>query len=53
MIMGGIVCALGIIVTAATYSSAADSGGSYVVWWGAIVFGGIQFFRGLMQATDK
>jgi hypothetical protein len=52
MITGGVLCTFGIIVTAATYS-AAQHGGTYLVAWGAIVFGGIQFFRGLIQATDK
>ena len=52
MIVGAIICVLGIVVTAITYSSA-EHGGSYVIWWGAIAFGGLQFFRGLIQATDK
>jgi hypothetical protein len=43
---GGLWCVGGIIVTAVTYS-AASGGGSYVVAWGAILFGAIQFFRGL------
>jgi hypothetical protein len=47
MLVGGLWCAGGILVTALTYS-AASGGGSYVVAWGAIVFGGIQFFRGLL-----
>jgi len=53
MIMGAVVCAIGITVTVASYSSAEEGGGSYVVAWGAIVFGAIQFFRGLIQTTDK
>lgn len=48
MLYGGLWCVGGIVVTAATYS-AASGGGSYVVAWGAILFGGIQFFRGLSQ----
>ena len=52
--MGGVVCAIGITITAWSYIAAEEGGGgSYVVAWGAIVFGAIQFFRGLMQATDK
>jgi hypothetical protein len=53
MVTGGVICAIGIVVTVVTYSAAAEGGGSYVVAWGAIIFGGIRFFRGLMQATDK
>jgi hypothetical protein len=53
MYTGAVVCAIGIIITVATYNAAAEHGGSYFVAWGAIVFGGIQFFRGLIQAMDK
>jgi hypothetical protein len=43
-------CFVGLVVTAWTYQSAANAGGGrYVVAWGAIVFGAIQLFRGLMQ----
>jgi hypothetical protein len=38
----------GIVITAATYS-AASGGGTYVVTYGAIVFGAIQFLQGLFQ----
>ncbi len=48
MIIGGLVCVVGILITAITYSSA-EGGGTYVVAWGAIVFGAIQFFRGLYK----
>jgi hypothetical protein len=46
--IGGLVCLAGILVTAATYS-AASGGGRYVVAWGAILFGGIQFLVGLVK----
>jgi hypothetical protein len=48
VMQGGLWLAGGLVVTALTYSSA-SGGGSYVVAWGAIIFGGIQFFRGLAQ----
>jgi hypothetical protein len=53
MLYGLLWCIGGAIVTAATYQMAANSpnGGSYVVAWGAIVFGGIQFLRGAAQAA--
>ena len=51
MLYGALWCIGGIVVTAATYS-AASNGGTYVVAWGAIVFGAIQFFRGLVQAIE-
>jgi len=51
MLYGALWCIGGIIVTAATYS-AASPGGTYVVAWGAILFGAIQFFRGAGQAGE-
>lgn len=50
MLYGALWCIGGIVVTAATYS-AAPGGGTYVVAWGAIVFGAIQFFHGLIQSS--
>jgi hypothetical protein len=49
MVVGGLWCVGGIVVTAATYSSASSGGGRYMVAWGAIIFGAIQFFRGVFQ----
>ena len=43
MLIGGLFCVGGIIATAA------DIG---YIFWGAIVFGGIQFFRGLMKSLS-
>lgn len=51
MLIGGLICAVGLIVTIATYSAASSGGGQYVVAWGAIVFGAIRFFRGLGQMS--
>jgi hypothetical protein len=50
MAIGAVVAIIGIVVTFGTYSAAANSsgGGSYVVAWGAIVFGGWRFIRGMM-----
>jgi hypothetical protein len=50
MLIGGGICGVGIVITAVTYSSASTGGGSYVVAWGAILFGGIRFIWGLLQA---
>ena len=49
MLFGALWCGGGILVTALTYSAAASGpgDGSYVVAWGAIVFGALQFFRGV------
>ena len=50
MITGGIYVALG---TGATFFSigGATSGRGYVIWWGAILFGGIRFVRGMIKAS--
>ena len=46
--LGALWAVGGTVVTAATYG-AASGGGHYVVAWGAIAFGAIQFFQGLAQ----
>ncbi|HLH86887.1 MAG TPA: hypothetical protein VKX28_00400 [Xanthobacteraceae bacterium] len=51
MAIGGVICIIGILVTAGTYGAASSGsgGGHYVIAWGAIVFGGFQFLKGLFQ----
>lgn len=49
IIVGGLFFFIGLAVTIGTYSSASRSGGSYMLAWGPIIFGGIQFFKGLAQ----
>lgn len=44
---GAAWCIGGIVLTAATY----NDGGTVIIAWGAIVFGAIQFFRGLGQSA--
>jgi hypothetical protein len=52
MAIGGVVCVIGLVVTIGTLAAASGSGGgSYVIAWGAIVWGAIQFFRGAAQAS--
>ncbi len=51
MLIGALWCVGGIIVTAVTFSLA-TGGGTYVVAWGAIVFGAVQFIKGVIQ-TQK
>ena len=49
MLYGALWCIGGIFVTVFSYLSAASSplGGTYVIAWGAIVFGALRFFQGL------
>jgi len=51
VVIGGLICAVGVAVTAVSYSaaSASSGGGAYVVAWGAIVFGAVRMFRGLLR----
>lgn len=51
MLWGAVWCIGGTIVTIATYSAASNGGGRYVVAWGAIIFGGVQFIRGVIAST--
>lgn len=52
MARGGIIFLIGAAVTLATYS-AAQGGGTYVVAWGAILFGGFDFLAGLMGVMGQ
>jgi hypothetical protein len=50
MVIGGLICAVGVVVTLVTYNQAAGAGGgSYIIAWGAILFGGIRFLLGLAR----
>jgi hypothetical protein len=51
MAIGGGICLLGIVVTLVTYTAASDGGGTYVVAWGAIIFGAVRSFRGLASMS--
>lgn len=53
IVVGGLFCVGGTVITIATYSAAAQGGGRYVVFWGAIVFGFIQFIRGIGQLITR
>jgi hypothetical protein len=53
MVVGGVWCIGGILVTAITYSAVAESGGTYFVAWGAILFGAIQFLKGAFRAMGE
>jgi hypothetical protein len=50
MLIGLAMLVVGIAITVGTYAAASSSrgGGSYVVTWGLIIFGGFRFFQGLI-----
>ena len=52
---GALWCIGGILVTLFSYVSAASSpyGGTYIVAWGAIVFGALRVFQGLGDRNTK
>ena len=50
MKIGAAVCIIGIIVTVVTYDMVKNKGGTYFVAYGAIIFGAIQFLRGLFNS---
>ena len=50
-IIGVIICLAGVLLTVFGYASA-SGGGTYTVWWGAIVVGFFVFIKGIMQG-DK
>ena len=53
ILIGAAICSVGIVVTAATYhEAAANGGGEYVVAYGAILVGVVQFFRGLFRMAE-
>jgi hypothetical protein len=49
MVFGGILFAVGLMITVGSYSSAADGGGRYIVAWGAMIFGALRFIYGLVR----
>jgi hypothetical protein len=54
MMFGALWCFGGLALTAISFRAAANSGGGrYVLAWGAILFGGIQFIRGMIQSASR
>lgn len=51
VMVGAIWCIAGIAITAGTYAAVEDTGGTYLIAWGPVVFGGFQFLRGLFRAA--
>jgi hypothetical protein len=50
MLWGAGLAIIGFIVTMVTYSNASDSsGGTYLIWWGPMLFGVILFIQGLVE----
>ena len=52
MMVGGIICLVGTVITIGTYAAASNGGRHYFIAWGAIIFGGIQFLQGMFQTLS-
>lgn len=52
MLYGALWCIGGIAVTVGTYAMA-EGGGTYMVAYGAVIFGAIQFFQGIYQSASS
>ena len=53
LIIGAIIAGVGLSLTLVTYANASTLGGRYVIAYGAIVAGVIQFLRGLIQVLKN
>jgi hypothetical protein len=49
---GAIWCIAGLVITIGSYAAVSDSGGHYLICWGAVVFGGIQLIRGVINHSS-
>lgn len=54
VMIGGLILGIGLLVTIGTYAAASGggNGGKYTIAWGAILFGGIRFVRGLTGGSN-
>ncbi len=54
LVSGAICCIVGIVVTGFTYLASSNAGGgTVIIAWGAILFGGLQLTRGLVQLVQE
>jgi hypothetical protein len=51
MLVGALVCIAGALLTYFSYQSAATraGGGTYRIFYGAVIFGALRFFRGIAR----
>jgi hypothetical protein len=52
MTVGALWCVGGLVVTIGTLAAASDRGGTYLIAWGPVIFGFIQFCKGLGQTLS-
>lgn len=49
IIIGAVVLSVGLIITLLTYRSVSDSGGRYIIAWGAMLSGAILMIKGVID----
>ena len=52
IMVGALWCFGGLIITIGSYAAVAERGGTYLLCWGPVIFGGIQLLRGLYHASQ-
>ncbi len=52
MLVGGAVCLAGVVITAISYLSA-QPGSEYMIFYGAVAVGGVQFLVGVAQVVTR
>jgi hypothetical protein len=52
MVIGGLICIIGIGVTVGSFASLGYGGGSIIIAWGAIAAGAFQFYCGLLRRNQ-
>lgn len=53
MLFGALWCIGGIVFTAVSYDMVQESVGTYFIAFGAIIYGGWQFLKGLFQVLNN
>lgn len=53
IILGALIAGAGIVFTIATAVSASATGGTYIIAWGAILYGGYLIVRGFLNLDNK
>ena len=53
IVFGGIMFAVGLVITVGSYSAAESGSGRYVVAWGAMIFGAIRCIYGIVKLTQS
>ena len=54
MVLGGILFAVGLMITVSSYSTGADGGGGrYLIAGGAMIFGALRLIYGVVQLSKS